>query len=275
MPNVIDYNRPGPLTSLDVGQESLVVDIPTDAVGVCKLAQGLIIEPDEAAGLGVSDKRQAERAIRRTGDLIQSLMALDAAPLHALRSPDKRVVGTCRHFATMSCALLRFRGIAARARCGFATYFEPGKSVDHWIAEYRHTGEGRWVRVDTEILGLPLVSHPEDLREGEFLTGGEAWALCRQGSADPAQFGVHGEDDAWGPAEIRGNAIRDLAALNKIEMLPWDNWGRMDASYDGETGAEYDELIDMIASVCASDDPSAIRDLYARDELSVPPALIG
>lgn len=58
-------------------------------------------------------------------------------------------------------------------------------------------------------------------------------------------------------------------------MLPWDNWGRMDASYDGETGAEYDELIDMIASVCASDDPSAIRDLYARDELSVPPALIG
>ncbi len=24
------------------------------------------------------------------------------------------------------------------------------------------------------------------------------------------------------PAEISGNTVRDLAALNKVEMLPWD-----------------------------------------------------
>jgi hypothetical protein len=63
--------------------------------------------------------------------------------------------------------------------------------------------------------------------------------------------------------------------LNKVEMLPWDEWGRMGASYEGQTGADYDELLDTIAGVCAADDPFAISDLYARDELRVPPALIG
>ncbi|MCA2211786.1 transglutaminase-like domain-containing protein [Wangella sp. NEAU-J3] len=38
---------------------------------------------------------------------------------------------TCRHFAVLACALLRHRGIPARARCGFATYFQPGKGLDH------------------------------------------------------------------------------------------------------------------------------------------------
>jgi hypothetical protein len=78
----------------------------------------------------------------------------------------------------------------------------------------------------------------------------------------------------WGPAEIRGNAVKDLAALNKVEMLPWDEWGRMDASYQGQTGADYDELIDAIAKVCADDNPLAVADLYDVDELKVPPGLI-
>jgi len=68
--------------------------------------------------------------------------------------------------------------------------------------------------------------------------------------------------------------VRDLAALNRVEMLPWDEWGRMHASYDGETGADYDDLMDTIATVTASDDVDAIMDLYATAELTVPPEMI-
>ena len=64
----------------------------------------------------------------------------------------------------------------------------------------------------------------------------------------------------WGPAESRGNAVKDLAALNKVEVLPWDEWGRMTASYEGRTGAEYDRLID----------PAAITALYQSADLAVP-----
>ena len=42
----------------------------------------------------------------------------------------------------------------------------------------------------------------------------------------------------------------------------------MEASYRGETGADYDDVLDTIAAVCAA------ADLYARDELQVPAELI-
>jgi hypothetical protein len=96
----------------------------------------------------------------------------------------------------------------------------------------------------------------------------------RRGEIDAARFGVYGTGN-WGPAEIRGNAVKDLAALNKVEMLPWDEWGRMTAAYRGETGEDYDELLDEIAAVCAADDPAAVVGLYAHDDLRVPAEIIG
>jgi hypothetical protein len=61
--------------------------------------------------------------------------------------------------------------------------------------------------------------------------------------------------------------------LNKVEMLPWDEWGRMTASYGGRTGPEYDQLIDTVAAVCAADDTTAIAALYASEDLAVPAEL--
>jgi hypothetical protein len=168
---------------------------------------------------------------------------------------------------------LRHRRIAARSRCGFAAYFVRGSFVDHWIVEYWLPADQRWVRVDPEILGFQFVDTPQDLAPGAFLSGGEAWSLCRQGQADPSTFGVDGYPEAWGIGEVRGNAVRDLAALNKVEMLPWDEWGRMKDSYDGETGPEYDELMDVIAATCASDDEAAIEELYDSQDLAVPTAM--
>jgi Transglutaminase-like superfamily len=273
MTDVIDYRAPGPLTDIGAVRPPALAGLASDAVDICRPVHSLIIQPHEASALGIPAERLSENEIRPVAGLIDKLLALDPAPLTVPREPERRVIGTCRHFAVMSCALLRHRGIAARARCGFATYFQPGKGLDHWITEYWHHGDGRWVRIDSEILGGSILARPEDLAAGEFLTGGEAWSAFRAGRVDAGHFGVWGTEN-WGPGEIRGNAIRDLAALNKVEMLPWDEWGRMDASYKGETGADYDELIDMVATVCASDDPSAVARLYADDELAVPAELV-
>jgi hypothetical protein len=54
-----------------------------------------------------------------------------------------------------------------------------------------------------------------------------------------------------------------------VETLPWDEWGRTAASYAGETGPDYDELMDLIAATCASGDGAAITTLYGHD-LAVP-----
>jgi Transglutaminase-like superfamily len=273
MTDGLDYAAAAALTDLSSVRPSLLERIAGEPVEICRPVPALVIQPSDAEGLDVPPERLAENQLRPAGKLVDAVLALDPAPLDVPRPAERRVIGTCRHFAVLSCALLRFRGIAARVRCGFATYFQPGQGLDHWITEYWRDGEGRWVRVDSEILGRQVVAHPEDLRPGQFLTGGEAWSAFRNGQVDAAHFGVYGTGN-WGPAEIRGNAVKDLAALNKVEMLPWDEWGRMEASYRNEAGPDYDRLIDTISAVCAADDPSAIADLYASEDLRVPPELI-
>ena len=273
MTEPIDYAVPGPLTSLDEVEPVAFAGLPDDAVGICRPVPNLVLQPADATAAGLSEERFAENQVRRADQLVATLLALEPAPLVNGRARERRVVGTCRHFAVLACALLRHRGIPARVRCGFATYFQPGQGLDHWITEYWHVPDGRWVRIDPEALGLKVLERPEDLAVGEFLTGGEAWAGYRDGRLDAAVFGVHGTEN-WGPAEIRGNAIRDLAALNKVEMLPWDEWGRMAASYRGETGSGYDALIDVVAEVTAGEDLSAVAALYAEADLAVPPELV-
>jgi Transglutaminase-like superfamily len=275
MPADLDYAAAGRITELaSVSPAALtgLAGLAADPVGICAQVHSLVLQPADATSLGVPPDRLAEKDIRPAARLVEILMALDRAALHLPREAPGRVIGTCRHFAVLSCALLRYRGLTARARCGFATYFQPGKGLDHWITEYWHDGDRRWIRIDSEILGRPVLDHPEDLRDGEFLTGGEAWAAYRAGRVDAAQFGVYGTEN-FGPAEISGNAIRDLAALNKVEMLPWDEWGRMSAAYHGDTGADYDELIDTVAAVCAAAEPAAVAGLYALEELRVPAEL--
>jgi hypothetical protein len=48
----------------------------------------------------------------------------------------------------------------------------------------------------------------------------------------------------------------------------------MEASYNGDTGPEFDALMDQIADVCASGDESSIQRLYLSEDLSVPDQLV-
>jgi len=170
--------------------------------------------------------------------------------------------------------MLRYRGFPARVRCGFTTYFQPEQALDHWITEYWDALKRRWIRVDSEIMGQSILEEPEDLAPGHFLSGGEAWAAFRDGAIDASRFGVYGTSN-FGAAEIRGNAVKDLAALNKVEMLPWDEWGRMTEAYNNETGPDYDAILDSIARVTATNDYDGISNLYCRsDDLRVPDHLV-
>lgn len=157
---------------------------------------------------------------------------------------------------------------------GFATYFVPPRRVDHWITEYWSGSEQRWIRVDAEYLDRATATgaRTEDLRTGEFLTAGEAWALVRSGHENAADFGVFGTEN-WGPGEIRGNAMRDLASVaRKLEMLPWDEWGPMTDSYNGTTGDDFDQLIDELASATAGPANDDLGPIY--EQLAVPESLI-
>jgi hypothetical protein len=137
----------------------------------------------------------------------------------------------CWHFSSLIAAILREQGVPARARCGFGTYFNPGHFEDHWVAEYWNTAERRWVLVDAQLddvqrRAFRVDFDPTDVPHDCFILAGDAWQQCRAGRADPDLFGlsVIKEHGLWWIAQ---SLIRDLASLNRIEMLPWDVWGMM------------------------------------------------
>jgi len=270
---LVYYAAPGPMTDL-AGLPADVFDgLPTDPVGLCRTVPGLVVHEmwANAYGFDVPENRLTDLQARTAVEMTDVIRRLDAGPLSIARPGARRMVGNCRHFSTLSAALLRHAGIPARARCGFATYFEPGKYVDHWVTEYWHAGERRWVRIDAQLDEVQRAAispefDTEDLPPGPFLPAGEAWQLCRTGRADPDTFGIF---EFWGLWFVQANVVRDLAALNKMELLPWDVWGPMTVQEEPDAAAT--SLTDTVADVIAGDDTGAVRRVYEENEgLRVP-----
>jgi hypothetical protein len=216
----------------------------------------------------IPDERRNEVHIRANEARLQCIFARHDEPLSVAREPGERTIGDCRHFTVLLVAILRERGIPARARCGFGAYFDPGKFIDHWVGEYWSAVDRRWVMVDAQIdevqrnlfkTDFDLLDVPRDC----FLVAGDAWATCRAGGADPSKFGVMDMGGLW---FIAGNVVRDVAALNNMEMLPWDVWGAM-----GQPGTELrpDQLayFDRLATMTHDADASfaELRRLYETD----------
>jgi hypothetical protein len=231
-------------------------------------------------GVEMPPEREWEVQIRAADTMLDRIWRLDDRPLTDARPNDRQLFGNCRDHTTLMVALLRHQGIPARARCGFGTFFAPGRNSDHWQCEVWQEEKGRWVLVDAQLdahqqKALHVTFDPTDIPPGYFLTGGEAWQLCRAGRADPATFGIL---EWWGMRFILGNVLRDLAALNKVELLPWDCWGLMEDGLgpDAPIGEEHASLVDRIAGVIALGDRAfaEMRALYEGNPLlRVPEAL--
>jgi hypothetical protein len=184
--------------------------------------------------------------------------------------------GNCRHYTVLAVAMLRAQGTPARARCGFGGYFGTGWFEDHWVCEYWDEAAQRWKLGDFQIddVQLKLFDVDFDLMDvprDKFLVAGDAWRLCRDGGADPATFGLSLMNEG-GSAWIAANLLRDVAALNNVEMLPWDVWGAMPAPDETITG-EQNALFDRLAGLTGDPD-AAFAELsaaYADDpRLHVP-----
>ncbi|HEY4166079.1 MAG TPA: transglutaminase domain-containing protein [Reyranella sp.] len=165
--------------------------------------------------------------------------------------PDRRTPGTCRDFALMTCSALRERGVAARVRCGFSTYFPSNPFEDHWVCEHWREDESRWVLTDSQLdplqrKHLHIDFDPTDLPAKTFLNAGEAWTAWRSGEIDAAAFG-HGESrGAW---FLRVNLMRDLFALRKQETSDSDLWRSIPEdrkALDEQALIEGDRIANMI-----------------------------
>jgi Transglutaminase-like superfamily len=265
------YSRP--IAMSDPGRHAaLFKGLPRDASALAKVVHGLLIHQHiaPAYGMTLSRDQQIQPHVRAVEKMLDDIITRDDRPLSALRATNERQVGVCRHFALLHVAMLRTQGIPARARCGFGAYFEKGKYVDHWVTEYWNEGKNRWILFDAQIddrqrelfrIGFDTADVPRD----QFVVAGDAWLRCRGGRADPKAFGIFDMHGLW---FIAGNIVRDVAALNNREMLPWDTWGAM-RRQDSELNLAF---FDRLAIV--SFEPDAHHDeltaLYGDERVNVP-----
>lgn len=146
METTVRYNVGEGFTAIDTDVESLLKGMPSAPVDICRVVQGLVTPAHLAEGFGIPVDRHEERSIRTVSDILRVLKKHDDRGLGQEREFPSRVVGTCRHFALLACAFLRYRDVPARCRAGFASYFTPGVFLDHWVVEYRDPLQQGWIR---------------------------------------------------------------------------------------------------------------------------------
>ena len=262
------FSQQGPIS--DPGTyASLFDDLPTSIYDLVRIVQGVTIHVFWAERYGVkhTPERQAEVQLRTMPRRLERTLERDPRPLTEPRALEQKLVGNCRDHSLLLAAMLRHQGVPARARCGFGAYFMPNHYEDHWVTEYWNQDQARWVLVDAQLDALQcdvmkIPFNPLDVPRDQFLVGGAAWGLCRSGAADPEQFGIF---DMHGLGFIRGNLVRDVAALNKVELLPWDCWGViLSESLDDPSDLA---LLDEAAALTSGDVPDweRVRALYEND----------
>ena len=266
------YAQPGPMTGAGPHVTALAA-LPADVAGLATIIQGLAVHQymAEAYGFAVPEARKAESHIRHADKILDRILVLDDRPLSTARPAEKRVVGVCHHFALLMTVMLRAKGIPARYRCGFGAFFNPPWFEDHVLCEYWNKADARWIQLDAQLDAvwrgaLKFDFAPQDVPRDQFLQSADAWTLCRSGKADPGKFGIF-VGDLRGLWFVAASLIRDVAALNKMEMLPWDCWGIMP-----HPGQELDAgqlaFFDRLAALAADPDAShqELHVLHDEDE---------
>jgi hypothetical protein len=274
------YAEPARLTEASRHHE-LLEALPADLGELAQIISRVGIYDVVAAdfyGIDVPVQRAAEIHLRSVDDMLAGVLALEEAPLVVTRCPERRLFCRCAGFTRLLVAALRAQKTPARARCGFATYFTPGHFEDHWVGEVYDVVEARWRLIDAQLdevwrARLDLTADEcVDLSPSRFLPAAEAWRRCRASDEDPERFGISfaGLHGLW---FVASNLVRDLAALNKMEMLPWDVWGAQpapDQPFGDEQVGFFDDLAELLTNPDASFD-ELWRRYQSDDRLRVPP----
>lgn len=313
--NILEYyKKPEKITNINK-YTNFIEWLSDDIRVIFQTVQGLLIHGAwlNFYGVNMNDYKYKDFYNIYIEEIIDKVLELDNSSLGIPRSPDKRIIVSCREYATLFCAILRAKGIPARCRCGFSSYLaRDGYYEDHWICEYWNNS--RWIKVDPQIDPFQQSSlkswilnskdtsenikkiikalNPLDLSNDDFITSGEAWLKCRKGIYDSNRFGIYGDatqygiDSLYGLWFVRGNLIRDFASLNKVETVPllnrienglnWDEW-RLLSMRDSEMTDKDLELLDQIAELTIDIDNNfyKILEVYRNNqELQVPTEIL-
>lgn len=273
------YRQHGIMTEIKTMQH-MVKGLPKDIESIVLAVQNIFLHQHWAKsyGLDMEDIRKEEPRIRSVEEKLTFLNKKGYQHVLDKKQMNDKMIAICRDFSVMAVALCIEAGIPARARCGFATYFEKEKYIDHWVFEYWDKDKKRWILADAQLDDLQreklnISFDPLDINDKDFITGPKAWMMCREGKAKPESFGIF---EWWGYDYLKCNLILDANSLLKIPMQPWDGW----EGYKNLPVSEWSEndylLMDQLAicSLSVDDDLNGLQTfIQQHDKIKVPKSL--
>ena len=139
------------------------------------------------------------------------------------RSPENKLVLTCRFTAVLMASILKSKGVPTRCRAvhHYASYFDNslGKvSADHWINQYWEKDENRWVTIDADgsLSVIDKQYDPYDMPLSSYDFPADAWFAIKNKEVDPNYF--YNGDGTRGAIVVLWSLIYDFHSLMNDEI---------------------------------------------------------
>lgn len=192
----------------------LYEELPDDIGSICKVVNALLIHPSclsKYPELKVNEDEIWNNEPRTVYEILMLLNNRNNRGLLVKRNDNEKVVITCRGFTILLVSILRYKGIPARARAGFATYICDDINIDHWICEYWDEVQERWILIDADFMKV-------DFSPAEFKYSANIFSDSINLKIDPLKYGY---DDNLGMPYIIAYLNLDFLLLFHDEL--WYN----------------------------------------------------
>jgi hypothetical protein len=241
----------------------LYKDVLTTLEDASGLVKNLLIHPVEVERYRdqLPEGREREDGqFYSVHDMLRGLQERNPGGLIVERKPSEHLILSCRFHAMLLVSFMKYFGVPARVRVGFAGYCNPDteKHYDHWICDVWNADESRWMAVDPDVGKV-------DFERNEFDYAGDVWRQGRNGEITPEDYGIF---EWWGMHYVRSNLCHDFFACLNQEYIYWEAPNICHKEYDAHTQAEL-ELLDTIAILLQKPDEhlDELRQIQQTNEL--------
>lgn len=242
----------------DPGEYAYLYDnLPDSLPELCKLIRAQYINPYELPAYEgqIPEERLNDMMKYPTVKLaLEALLSYDSSGLVQDRKPEDRLVLICRDNAVLLASILKYRGIPARVRYGFASYLMPGFHASHAICEVWNENDNRWILVDpsTDMI---------DFSKDQFDFGNVAWQKMQKKEIDPNLYGVPGSHIGLVPITLV--LCADAASILGTEYTSYPSPPILNYIFqnNNQLSPEHIEMLDNLSKLMNSIDASTISKL--------------